>query len=257
MAIQSGSGLDGKVVVVTGGSSGIGKACALALSRQGATVTVVADLNLEGLQQTVAEMSGQGFYAQLDISQPVQVKDFFRSVVEKYGRIDCAINNAGIEGQLAPTAACSEENWDRVLSVNLKGTWLCMREQINQMLKQGAGSIVNISSVLGLVALPGYPAYAASKHGIVGLTKAAALEYAQAGIRVNALCPGAVQTPLMDRMIRDNPGLITEELFVQQEPIGRVARPEEIAAAAVWLCSDAASFVTGVALPVDGGVVAR
>lgn len=249
--------LKGKVAVVTGGSSGIGKACALALSRYGATITVVADLNLDGLRQTVSELSGEGFCAQVDISRSDEVARFFDSVVAKYGRIDCAVNNAGIEGQLAPTADCPEENWDRVMAVNLKGTWLCMREEIRHMLKNGGGSIVNVSSVLGLVALPGYPAYAASKHGIVGLTKAAALEYAQAGIRVNALCPGAVRTPLMDRMIRDNPGIITEDLFIQQEPIGRVAEPAEVAEAAAWLCSGASSFVTGIALPVDGGVVAR
>jgi NAD(P)-dependent dehydrogenase (short-subunit alcohol dehydrogenase family) len=249
--------LAGKVVVVTGGSSGIGRACALALSRAGATVTVVADLNLEGLKSTVAALSGDGFHAQVDVSQADQVEAFFRNVVERYGRIDAAINNAGIEGALAPTGALTEENFDRVLSVNLRGTWLCMKHEITQMLTQGGGSIVNMSSVLGLVGLPGYPAYVASKHAVVGLTKTAALEYAPAGIRVNALCPGAVRTPLMDRMIADNPGVITEELFIQQEPIGRVAAPEEIAEAAVWLCSDAASFVTGVALPVDGGVVAR
>jgi len=257
MPLESSSSLAGKVVVVTGGSSGIGRACALALSRHGATVTVVADLNMDGLDQTVSELNGEGFGARVDISKAAEVEAFFQSVADKYGRIDCAVNNAGVEGQLAPTAACSEENWDKVMSVNLKGTWLCMKAEINHMLKQGGGSIVNISSVLGLVALPGYPAYAASKHGIVGLTKAAALEYAQAGIRINALCPGAVRTPLMERMISDNPGIITEELFIQQEPIGRVAEPSEVAEAAVWLCSGYSSFVTGIALPVDGGVTAR
>lgn len=257
MPSASSTSLSGKVAVVTGGSSGIGRACALALSRHGATVTVVADLNLEGLNSTVAAMAGPGDCARVDVSQSAQVAAFFQSVIEKHGRIDCAINNAGIEGALAPTASCPQDNFDRVLAVNLRGAWLCMREEINAMLPRGGGSIVNMASVLGLVALPGYPAYVASKHAIVGLTKCAALEYATAGIRINALCPGAVRTPLMDRMIADNPGIITEELFIQQEPIGRVATPEEIAEAAVWLCSDASSFVTGAALPVDGGVTAR
>ena len=159
--------------------------------------------------------------------------------------------------QLASTTDCSEENWDKVLSINLKGIWLCMKYEIPQMLKQKSGSIVNMSSVLGLVGLPGYPAYVASKHGVVGLTKTAALEYAQTGIRINAICPGAVRTPLMNRMITDNPGLISEEILVSLEPIGRVATPEEVADAAVWLCSSNSSYVTGIALPLDGGLTAR
>ncbi|MDD5262005.1 MAG: glucose 1-dehydrogenase [Methylacidiphilales bacterium] len=246
-----------KVILVTGGSSGIGKACALAFSRAGATVTVVADINQEGLDQTVTEMDGDGFSVRVDISKPDQVKKLIDEVVKKYGRIDCAVNNAGVEGQLASTVDCSEANWDKVLSINLKGIWLCMKHEIPQMLKQGGGAIVNMSSVLGLVGLPGYPAYAASKHGVVGLTKTAALEYAQAGIRVNAVCPGAVRTPLMGRMIKDNPNVITEELFVSLEPIGRVAEPEEVAQAVLWLCSPGASYITGVALPIDGALTAR
>jgi len=246
-----------KIVLVTGGSSGIGKACALAFSRAGAIVTIVADINQEGLDQTVSEMEGEGLSIRLDVSKPDQVKNLIDEVVKRYGRIDCAINNAGVEGTLAPTTDCTEENWDKVININLKGIWLCMKYEIPQMLKQGGGAIVNMSSVLGLVGLPGYPAYVASKHGVVGLTKTAALEYAQTGIRINALCPGAVRTPLMSRMIKDNPGVITEELFVSLEPIGRVANPEEVADAAVWLCSDKSSYVTGIALPLDGGLTAR
>ncbi len=246
-----------KIILVTGGSSGIGKACALAFSRAGATVTVVADINQEGLDQTVTEMDGDGFSVRVDISKPEQVKKLIDDVVKKYGRIDCAVNNAGVEGQLASTVDCSEENWDKVLSINLKGIWLCMKHEIPQMLKQGGGAIVNMSSVLGLVGLPGYPAYAASKHGVVGLTKTAALEYAQAGIRINAVCPGAVRTPLMGRMIKDNPNVITEALLVSLEPIGRVAEPEEVAQAVLWLCSPGASYITGVALPIDGALTAR
>jgi len=246
-----------KIVLVTGGSSGIGKACALAFSRSGATVTIVADINQEGLDQTVSEMAGQGLSIRLDVSKPDQVEKMVNEVVKKYGRIDYAVNNAGVEGQLASTTDCSEENWDKVLSINLKGIWLCMKYEIPQMLKQKSGSIVNMSSVLGLVGLPGYPAYVASKHGVVGLTKTAALEYAQTGIRINAICPGAVRTPLMNRMITDNPGLISEEILVSLEPIGRVATPEEVADAAVWLCSSNSSYVTGIALPLDGGLTAR
>ncbi len=246
-----------KIILVTGGSSGIGKACALAFSRAGAIVTIVADINQEGLDQTVSEMQGDGHSIRLDVSKPAQVKNLIDEVVRKYGRIDCAINNAGVEGSLATTTDCTEENWDKVLGVNLKGIWLCMKYEIPQMLKQGGGAIVNMSSVLGLVGLPGYPAYVASKHGVVGLTKTAALEYAQTGIRINAICPGAVRTPLMNRMISDNPGVISEELLVSLEPIGRVANPEEVADAAVWLCSPSSSYVTGIALPLDGGFTAR
>ena len=246
-----------KVVLVTGGSSGIGKACALAFSRAGAIVTIVADINEEGLSQTVSEMEGEGLSIRLDVSKPDQVQHLIEKVVEKYGRIDCAVNNAGIEGTLASTMDCSEENWDRVLEINLKGIWLCMKYEIPQMLKQGGGSIVNMSSVLGLVGSPGYPAYVASKHGVVGLTKTAALEFAQAGIRINAVCPGAVRTPLMNRMINDNPGVISEEFLASLEPIGRVASPEEVAEAVLWLSSPKASYATGLALPLDGGLTAR
>ena len=246
-----------KIILVTGGSSGIGKACALAFSRAGAIVTIVADINQEGLDQTVSEMEGEGISIRLDVSKPDQVKNLIDEVVRKYGRIDCAVNNAGVEGTLAPTADCTEENWDKVLNVNLKGIWLCMKYEIPQMLKQKGGSIVNMSSVLGLVGLPGYPAYVASKHGVVGLTKTAALEYAQTGIRINAVCPGAVRTPLMNRMISDNPGVISEDLLVSLEPIGRVANPEEVADAVLWLSSAKASYVTGIALPLDGGLSAR
>ena len=246
-----------KIILVTGGSSGIGKACALAFSRAGAIVTIVADINQEGLEQTVSEMEGDGHSIRLDVSKPDQVKNLIDEVVKKYGRIDCAVNNAGVEGTLASTTDCTEENWDKVIDINLKGIWLCMKYEIPQMLKQGSGSIVNMSSVLGLVGLPGYPAYVASKHGVVGITKTAALEYAQTGIRINAVCPGAVRTPLMNRMIKDNPGVITEELFVSLEPIGRVATPEEVADAVVWLSSAKASYVTGIALPLDGGLTAR
>jgi NAD(P)-dependent dehydrogenase (short-subunit alcohol dehydrogenase family) len=170
--------------------------------------------------------------------------------------LDCAFNNAGIEGQLAPTEACSEENFDRTIAINLKGIWLCMRREIQQMLRQGdGGAIVNMSSVAGLVGFAGLPAYVASKHGVIGLTKTAALEHAKDGIRVNAVCPGVIHTEMVDRLTGKDPA--TEKQFVELEPIGRMGTPKEIGAAAVWLCSTGASFVTGHALAVDGGFVAR
>ena len=252
------AGMKDKVVLVTGGSSGIGQASALAFHREGAKVIVVADLNLAGLEETVQRIKkagGEALFIQADVSVVSEVEALMHKVVATYGRLDCAFNNAGIEGTLAPTADCSEENWNRVLNVNLKGVWLCLKYEIQQMLKQGGGTIVNMYSALGLVGMQGYPAYVASKHGVVGLTKTAALEYAQAGIRVNAVCPGVIRTPLLDRMIGGNRQV--EEYLLSKEPVGRLGTAEEVAGAVVWLCSDAASFVTGTALSVDGGAVAQ
>ena len=175
--------------------------------------------------------------------------------VETYGRLDCAFNNAGTEGAIAQTDAYTEENWERVIAINLTGVWLCMKYEIPQMLKHGSGAIVNTASALGLVGITKQPAYVASKHGVVGLTKTAALEYAKLGIRVNALCPGAINTPMLDRALSTQPQLA--ESVTSMEPVGRLGKPEEIAEAVVWLCSDAASFVTGHAMSVDGGWVAQ
>jgi NAD(P)-dependent dehydrogenase (short-subunit alcohol dehydrogenase family) len=246
-----------KIVLVTGGSSGIGRATALAAHRQGAKAVIVADLNNgpEGAVAKIKSVGGEALFIQTDVSKPAEVQTLMSKVLESYGRIDCAVNNAGIEGAMASTADCTEENWDRIMAINLKGIWLCMKYEIPPMLKQGTGAIVNMSSVLGLVGLPGYAAYAASKHGVAGLTKTAALEYAPAGIRVNAVCPGATRTPLLDRMIGGKAEV--EAWLLSKEPIGRLGNPEEIAEAAVWLCSGAASFVTGHTLTVDGGVVAQ
>jgi len=247
-----------KIVLVTGGSSGIGRATALAAHRQGAKAVIVADVNNAGPEGAVAKIKsagGEATFIQTDVSKSAEVQRLMSQVVESYGRLDCAVNNAGVEGAMAPTADCTEENWDRIMAINLKGIWLCMKYEIPPMLKQGAGAIVNMSSVLGLVGLPGYAAYAASKHGVAGLTKTAALEYAPAGIRVNAVCPGATRTPLLDRMIGGKAEV--EAWLLSKEPIGRLGTPEEIAEAAIWLCSGAASFVTGHTLTVDGGVVAQ
>ena len=249
---------EGKVALVTGGSSGIGRATALAFAKEGATV-VIADILVEAGEETVRMIKGAGSEAILiktDVSKAAEVEAVIKKTVESYGRLDYAVNNAGIEGDTAPTADCTEENWDRVININLKGAWLCMKYEIPQMLAQGGGAIVNISSIAGLVGVPGLVcAYVASKHGILGLTKIAALEYAKAGIRVNAVCPGPIRTPMLDRFIGGRPEV--EAQFEALEPVGRIGKPEEIAEAVVWLCSDAASFVTGHPLAVDGGWVAQ
>jgi NAD(P)-dependent dehydrogenase (short-subunit alcohol dehydrogenase family) len=180
------------------------------------------------------------------------VKNLIAEIVSRYGQLEVAFNNAGIEGEVAPTGECTTANFDRVIAVNLRGVFLCMREELKQMSKQNSGGvIVNTSSVAGLVGLPGIPAYDASKHAVVGLTRTAALEYATNKIRVNAVCPGAIETPMLARFMSASPG--GREAMVQTEPIGRIGRPEEIASAVLWLCSSAASFVTGQAIAVDGG----
>ena len=178
-----------------------------------------------------------------------------KKTVDTYGRLDCAFNNAGIEGALQLTSDYDEAAWDRVLSINLKGVWLCMKAEIRQMLSQGGGAIVNTASAAGLVGIQGISAYVASKHGVNGLTKTAALEYAKSGIRVNAVCPGGVDTPMVKRVFGDNPQFA--EAAAAGEPVGRLAQPSEIGEAVVWLCSDAASFVTGLPMAVDGGWVAQ
>ncbi|MEW6306592.1 MAG: SDR family oxidoreductase [Verrucomicrobiota bacterium] len=247
-----------KIVLVTGGSSGIGKAAALAFHREGAKVIVVADVNEAGLNETVQEIKkggGTAEFIRADVSKADEVEKLMAKIVKTYGRLDYAFNNAGIEGVAAPTAGLSEADWDRIIAVNLKGVWLCMKHEIDQMLKQGGGAIVNMSSVAGWIGIRGYGAYVATKHGVIGLTKTAALEYAPAGIRINAVCPGAIRTPLLDRMIGGNEQI--EKWLLSQEPVGRFGSPEEVAQAVVWLCSDKASFVTGHSLVVDGGVIAQ
>ena len=247
----------GKVALITGGGSGIGRATAQVFAREGATV-VVADIVAEGGEETVRllkQAGGEATFVKTDVSRATEVQTLVQKAVETYGRLDCAFNNAGIEGVVQPTVDYGEAHWDRVLAINLKGVWLCMKYELQQMLKQGGGAIVNTASVGGLVGLPGFSAYVAAKHGVNGLTKTAALEYAKAGIRVNAVCPGAIRTPMFERGARDNPGI--EEQVVAMEPIGRMAAPAEVGEAVVWLCSDAASFVTGLPLAVDGGWVAQ
>jgi NAD(P)-dependent dehydrogenase (short-subunit alcohol dehydrogenase family) len=250
--------LSGKVALVTGGASGIGRACAQLFAKEGASV-VVSDVALEGGHETVRLIEadgGEASFVETDVSKAAQVEALVGRTVETYSRLDYAFNNAGIEGRMATnTADYSEEDWDRVIAVNLKGVWLCMKNEIPQMLSQGGGSIVNNSSVEGLVGLEGTSAYAASKHGVVGLTKTAALEYAQSGIRINAVCPGLIRTPMVERYSRGDAEI--EAQFAAVEPVGRMGSSEEVAEAVVWLCSEAASFVTGHAMAVDGGFLAR
>jgi NAD(P)-dependent dehydrogenase (short-subunit alcohol dehydrogenase family) len=251
--------VEGKVALVTGGASGIGRATALTFAREGAKL-IIADMNEEGGQQTVhmiAENGGEATFVQGDVSQAIAVEAMISKAVETYGRLDCAHNNAGIGSRPRVLLhELAEESWDRVIDINLKGVWLCMKYEISQMLTQGGGTIVNTASIMGLVgSWSRSGAYNASKHGVVGLTKTAALEYATAGIRVNCVCPGYIRTPLLESLLTSQPAM--EAQIVARHPIGRMGQPEEIAEAVVWLCSDAASFVTGHTMTVDGGYVAQ
>ena len=249
-----------KVVIVTGASSGIGKVSALAFAREGAKVAIAARRVDQG-EQTVNEIKKEGgdaFFVQTDVSRAQDVRNMVSMTIKTYGRLDCAFNNAGIVGDaLIPTADHTEENWDDVLSVNLKGVWLCMKYQIPEMLKQGRGAIVNNSSVYGLAASTvGHVPYAVSKHGVIGLTKTAAIEYAKQGIRVNAVCPGYTHSDMVDPAIESFPDEFAR-MLANDIPMGRIAETEEITRAVLWLCSDESSFVTGHALAADGGWLAK
>ena len=246
---------DGRVALVTGGNSGIGRATALAFARAGAKVVIAARRITEGEEtvQMINAAGGTGCFVPTDVSQADQVVTMVQKTIAVYGRLDVAFNNAGM-GSRAPLVDLTEEDFDRVISVNLKGVWLCMKYEIPQMLKQGGGTIVNTASGAGLVGVPQMPAYVASKHGVVGLTKTAALEYAKSGVRVNAVCPGVIQTPMVERVTHQRP---VEEQMMVAEPVGRRGKPEEVAEAVVWLCSEAASFVTGQTMAVDGGASAQ
>ena len=248
--------LEGKVSLITGGGSGIGKASALAFAREGSKV-VVADVNVEGGEQTVRliqDTCGEATFVRADVANSSDVSDMVSHAVQTYNRLDCAFNNAGISGGRGRIHEYTEDDWSRVLNINLTGVWLCMKYEIIQMLKQGGGAIVNTASVMGLVGGSRSPAYGATKHGVVGLTKTGAVDYAQEAIRINAVCPGYIRTPMIEQSILSDP--VAEERVVSRHPMHRLGTPEEIAEAVVWLCSDAASFVTGHAMTVDGGYVA-
>ncbi len=245
-----------KVALITGGASGIGRATALAFAREGACV-IIADLfssDGENITQHICNTGGRALFVATDVSKSADVEHLIQQTVTTFGRLDCAFNNAGIFGRSAPLADYTEDDWDQLIGINLKGVWLCMKYEIPHMLKNG-GAIVNASSVSGLVGSKSSPLYAASKHGVTGLTRTAALQYAQQNIRVNCVCPGAVHTPMLEHIFSLNPA--NRDKYVAAAPIGRLARPEEVAEAVVWLCSDASSYITGVALPVDGGWVAQ
>jgi NAD(P)-dependent dehydrogenase (short-subunit alcohol dehydrogenase family) len=243
----------GQVAVVTGASSGMGRDTVHAFAAAGAAV-VLADINEDALRDATDELTAAGHQA-LGVTCETQVAAVVERTVDTFGRLDMAFNNAGI--MIPPSDAADEpaENFDRVTAINLRGVWTCMKHELRQMRAQGSGAIVNCSSLGGLVGLPGRASYHASKHGVIGLTKSAALEYAPLGIRINAVCPGTIETPMVTDMIAKGELDIPEA--VANQPIGRLGRGDEIAAAVLWLCSTGASFVLGVALPVDGGYTAR
>lgn len=245
----------GKVAIVTGGSFGIGKATALSFAKKGAKVAIVDWVEDSETINAIKAIGGEVIFIKCDVSKREAVRAMVEKTISTFGRLDYAFNNAGIEGENGKTQECTEENWDKTIAVNLKGIWLCMKYEIPEMLRQGKGVIINCASIAGLVGFAGLPAYVASKHGVLGLTKTSALEYAKLGIRVNAVCPGAIKTAMIDRITGNKKE--AEEQFAEMEPIGRLGQPEEVANAVLWLCSDEASFVTGHPMAVDGGWIAQ
>jgi NAD(P)-dependent dehydrogenase (short-subunit alcohol dehydrogenase family) len=248
--------LEGKVALITGGTTGIGRDTAVLFAKEGAKVVVSGRRETEG-KETIAlakAAGGEAIFVQSDVSKAADVQSLVKKTVDTFGRLDVAFNNAGVEGQMGPLTEQTEENWDYVHNINLKGLWLCLKYEIQQMLKQGSGgAIVNMSSVAGLIGAPGMGVYIASKHGVLGLTKTAALEWAPKGIRVNAVCPAVIETAMADRAFGD-PAIVKAMLALH--PLGRFGKPMEIAEAVLWLCSDKSSFMTGHEIVLDGGMLA-
>jgi NAD(P)-dependent dehydrogenase (short-subunit alcohol dehydrogenase family) len=251
--MSNGNKFGGKAAFITGGGTGIGRATALAFAREGAAVVVVGHTpeHVEEVATLIEQEGGQAIAVTCDVSDPAQITAAVERTVEAFGRIDFAFNNAGVEQPLAPLHEVADGDWERLIDVDLGGVFHCMKQQLPHMLRQGGGVIVNTSSGAGVKGIAGQSAYCAAKWGLIGLSKAAALDYARAGIRVNVIAPGYVDTPMMERFTGGTQE--GREKVNQEEPVGRPASPEEIAAAVLWMCSDEAAFVVGHALVIDGG----